>query len=57
MNKLNQTEHATFSVLPFWTYFSDSHFLYFIVKHFIDAQESICYAALPVTIAFALARN
>jgi hypothetical protein len=27
MNRLNQTESATFSVLPFWTFLKDSYCL------------------------------
>jgi ABC-type iron transport system FetAB permease component len=30
MKKLNQTEPATFSILPFWTFFRDFYFLNFI---------------------------
>jgi hypothetical protein len=30
MNRLNQTEPATFSILYCWTFFRDSVFLYFI---------------------------
>jgi hypothetical protein len=30
MNRLNQTEPATFSILPCWTFFRDSYFLYLI---------------------------
>jgi hypothetical protein len=29
MNRLNQTEPATCSILPLWTFFRDSYFLYF----------------------------
>jgi hypothetical protein len=29
MNRFNQTEPATFSILRFWTFFRDSYFLYF----------------------------
>jgi hypothetical protein len=29
MNRLNQTEPATFSILPCWAFFRDSVFLYF----------------------------
>jgi hypothetical protein len=29
MNRLNQTEPATFSILSFWAFFRDSYFLYF----------------------------
>jgi hypothetical protein len=32
MNRLNQTEPATFSVLPCWTFFRDSYFLYFSIS-------------------------
>jgi hypothetical protein len=32
MNKLNQTESATFSILPCWDFFRDSYFLYFTIK-------------------------
>jgi hypothetical protein len=31
MNRLNQTEPATFSILSCWTFFRNSVFLYFIV--------------------------
>jgi hypothetical protein len=34
MNRLNQTEPATFSILPSWAFFRDSVFLYLIDKHF-----------------------
>jgi hypothetical protein len=30
MNRLNQTEPATFLILPLWTFFRDSYFLYFL---------------------------
>jgi hypothetical protein len=30
MNRLNQTEPATFSIMPCWAFFGDSYFLYFI---------------------------
>jgi hypothetical protein len=30
MNRLNQTELATFSILPCWAFFRDSYFLYFL---------------------------
>jgi hypothetical protein len=30
MNRLNQTEPATFSILPCWAFFRDSIFIYFI---------------------------
>jgi hypothetical protein len=30
MNKLNQTEPATFSIVARWAFFRDSYFLYFI---------------------------
>jgi hypothetical protein len=30
MNRLNQTEPATFSILPCWAFFGDSYFLYFV---------------------------
>jgi hypothetical protein len=33
MNRLNQAEPATFSILPFWTYFWYSYFPYFVVKN------------------------
>jgi hypothetical protein len=29
MNRLNQTEPATFSILPCWAFFRDSYFHYF----------------------------
>jgi hypothetical protein len=29
MNRLNQTEPATFSILPCWSFFRDSVFIYF----------------------------
>jgi hypothetical protein len=29
MNRLNQTEPATFSILPRWTFFGDSYFTKF----------------------------
>jgi hypothetical protein len=29
LNRLNQTEPATFSILPRWAFFRDSYFLYF----------------------------
>jgi hypothetical protein len=29
MNRLNQTEPATFSILPLWDFFRDSYFSYF----------------------------
>jgi hypothetical protein len=29
MNRLNQTEPATFSILPCWAFFKDSIFIYF----------------------------
>jgi hypothetical protein len=28
-NRLSQTEFTTFSILPFWTFFRESYFLYF----------------------------
>jgi hypothetical protein len=31
MNRLNQTEPATFSILPCWAFFRDSVFIYFVV--------------------------
>jgi hypothetical protein len=31
MNRLNQTEPATFSILSWWAFFRDSYFLYFII--------------------------
>jgi hypothetical protein len=31
MNRLNQTEPATFSILPCWAFFRDSVFIYSIV--------------------------
>jgi hypothetical protein len=33
MNRLNQTEPATFSILPRWAFFRDSVFIYFIKNH------------------------
>jgi hypothetical protein len=30
MNRLNQTEPATFTILPCWAFFRDSNFLYFV---------------------------
>jgi hypothetical protein len=38
MNRLNQTEPATFSILPCWAFFRDSVFIYFIkqTKIWID---------------------
>jgi hypothetical protein len=33
MNRLNQTEPATFSILPCWDFFRDSVFIYFIVVY------------------------
>jgi hypothetical protein len=35
MNKLSQTEPATFIILPCWAFFRDSVFLYFSVKAYI----------------------
>jgi hypothetical protein len=32
MNRLNQTEPATFSTLLFWAFFRDSYFLYFVIS-------------------------
>jgi hypothetical protein len=34
MNRLNQTEPATFSILSCWTFFMDSVFLYFILFYY-----------------------
>jgi hypothetical protein len=34
LNRLNQTEPATFLIMPCWAFFRDSYFLYF--KHFAD---------------------
>ena len=31
MNRLNQTEPATFSILPCWAFFRDSVFIYFMI--------------------------
>jgi hypothetical protein len=35
MNRLNQTEHATFSILPCWAFFRDSYFLYCTISVYI----------------------
>jgi hypothetical protein len=42
MNRLNQTEPATFSILPFWAFFGDSYFLYFNVLYcvFFNASKT-----------------
>jgi hypothetical protein len=32
MNRLNQTEPATFSILPCWAFFRDSVYIYFMLK-------------------------
>jgi hypothetical protein len=39
MNRLNQTEPATFSILPCWAFFRDSVFIYFI--HHLNATKDI----------------
>jgi hypothetical protein len=33
MNRLNQTEPATFSILPCWAFFRDSVFIYYYFIH------------------------
>jgi hypothetical protein len=33
MNRLNQTESATFSILPCWAFFRDSYFLLFLSQY------------------------
>jgi hypothetical protein len=38
MNRLNQTEPATFSMLPCWAFFGDSYFLYFALLIFIPVS-------------------
>jgi hypothetical protein len=35
MNRLNQTEFTTFSILPCWTFFRDSYFLYCLTLMFM----------------------
>jgi hypothetical protein len=42
MNKLNQTEPATFSILPCWAFFRDSYFLYFIAISALFAPGGGC---------------
>jgi hypothetical protein len=39
MNRLNQTEPATFSIMPFWAFLRDSYFLYFGFKLLSFPQE------------------
>jgi hypothetical protein len=38
MNNLNQTEPATFSILPCWPFFRDSYFLYFLNRIHSDLK-------------------
>jgi hypothetical protein len=33
MKRLNQTESATFSILPLWDFFGNSDFLNFVLRH------------------------
>ena len=39
MNRLNQTEPATFAILLFWAFFSGSFFLYFIFEGISDIKS------------------
>jgi hypothetical protein len=38
MNRLNQTESATFLILPCWPFFRDSYFLYFNYITFLKTR-------------------
>jgi hypothetical protein len=40
MNRLNQTEPATFSILPFWAIFRDSVFIYFNLTFLLGTYKS-----------------
>jgi hypothetical protein len=42
MNRLNQTEPATFSILPCWAFFRDSVFIYFTRT----CQEKLIYISI-----------
>jgi hypothetical protein len=41
MNRLNQAEPATFSILSFWAFFRDSYFLYFNVKYAVQQRQRL----------------
>jgi hypothetical protein len=43
--RLNQTEPATFSILPCWAFFRDSVFIYFTMH--IDIINLLEYSAMP----------
>jgi hypothetical protein len=45
MNRLNQTEPATFSILPCWAFFGDSVFIYFISKLVLYSRHGIAQNA------------
>jgi hypothetical protein len=41
MNRLNQTEPATFSILPCWAFFRDSVFIYFMkIRYSVRALKT-----------------
>jgi hypothetical protein len=41
MNRLNQTEPATFSILPCWAFFRDSVFIYFFIDGIPDDDDDV----------------
>jgi hypothetical protein len=41
---VHQTEPATFSILPFWTFFGNSYFLNFLVSVSMSVLEKIYFA-------------
>jgi hypothetical protein len=52
MNRLNQTESATFSILPCWAFFRDSVFIYFV-----NICICICSPLFELTVAGLLDGN
>jgi hypothetical protein len=46
MNRLNQTEPATFSILPCWAFFGDSVYIYFGVMVLVMVMQLECITFL-----------